>query len=283
MNRIGFVVAGAAVVALTACSGFKYQSVAKDPPASGAFNQGLQKGYLAQSKSEFQQGDYIDSDFFADRARAAGKGQPLPPTEIGARKLPQDKVADLTAARSKLMAALGAGAATKNPAAAAEAQVMFNCWMEQQEENFQPKDIEACKKGFEDAMAKLDDKPAAAKPTPPMATPDRFLVFFDWDKYNINAKAKETIGTASGTAKKAAGSKVKVIGHTDTSGPADYNLKLSQRRADAVKKTLVGQAIAAGAITTEARGERDLLVPTKDGVREAQNRRAEIILTKPGM
>ena len=280
MNRIGFVVAGAAVVALTACSGYKYQSVAKDPPASGAFNQGLQKGYLAQSKSEFQQGDYIDSDFFADRARAAGKGQPLPPTEIGARKLPQDKVADLTAARSKLMAALGAGAATKNPAAAAEAQVMFNCWMEQQEENFQPNDIEACKKGFEAAMAKLDDKQAETKPTPPMATPDRFLVFFDWDKYNINAKAKETIGTASGTAKKAAGTKVKVIGHTDTSGPADYNLKLSQRRADAVKKTLVGQAIPAGSIATEARGERDLLVPTKDGVREAQNRRAEIILSK---
>ncbi|MFZ1416178.1 MAG: OmpA family protein [Defluviicoccus sp.] len=281
MNRIGFVVAGAAVVALTACSGFKYQNVEKDPPASNAFNQGLQKGYLAQAKSEFQQGDYIDSDFFSDRARAAGKGQPLPPTEIGARKLPADKVADLTAARSKLMAALGAGAATKNPAAAAEAQVMFNCWMEQQEENFQPKDIEACKKGFEGAMAKLEDKPVA-KPTPPMATPDRFLVFFDWDKYNINAKAKDAIATAAGTAKKASASKVQVIGHTDTSGPADYNLKLSQRRADAVKKALVGQTLPAGAITTEARGERDLLVPTKDGVREAQNRRAEIVLNKPG-
>ena len=281
MNRIGFVVAGVAVVALTACSGFKYQNVANDAPASGAFNQGLQKGYLAQAKSEFNQGDYIDSDFFSDRARAAGKGQPLPPTEIGARKLPADKVADLTAARSRLMAALGAGAATKNPAAAAEAQVMFNCWMQEQEENFQPKDIEACKKGFEAAMAKLDEKPAAAKPTPPMATPDRFLVFFDWDKYNINAKAKDTIVTAAGTAKKANAGKVQVIGHTDTSGPADYNLKLSQRRADAVKKTLVGQTLPASAITTEARGEKDLLVPTKDGVREAQNRRAEIIVAKP--
>ena len=283
MNRIGFVVAGVAVVALTACSGFKYQSVAKDPPASGAFNQALQKGYLGLSKAEFAEGDYIDSDFFADRARAAGKGQPIAPTEIGARKLPADKVADLTAARGKLMAALGAGAATKNPAAAAEAQVMFNCWMQEQEENFQPKDIEACKKGFEAAMAKLEEKPAAAKPTPPMATPDRFLVFFDWDKYNINAKAKDTIVTAAGTAKKANASKVQVIGHTDTSGPADYNLKLSQRRADAVKKTLVGQTLPASAITTEARGERDLLVPTKDGVREAQNRRAEIVLNKPGM
>lgn len=281
MNRVGFVVAGVAVAALTACSGFKYQDVAKDPPAGGAFNQELQKAYLAQSKSEFNQGDYIDSDFFADRARAAGKGQPMPPTEIGARKLPQDKVAELTAARGKLMAALGAGAGTKNPAAAAEAQVMFNCWMEQQEENFQPKDIEACKKGFEAALAKIEEKPVA-KPTPPMATPDRYLVFFAFDRADIDAKAKDTITTAAGNAKKDKVAKIQVIGHADRSGTDAYNDKLSGRRADAVKKALVGQAIAAASVTTTARGEREPLVPTKDGVREAQNRRAEIVLQKPG-
>jgi outer membrane protein OmpA-like peptidoglycan-associated protein len=53
-------------------------------------------------------------------------------------------------------------------------------------------------------------------------------------------------------------------------------MKLSQRRAEAAKAYLVRNGIAANRITTEARGERDPLVQTADGVREPQNRRVAI-------
>ncbi|MEI9982133.1 MAG: OmpA family protein [Aliidongia sp.] len=53
---------------------------------------------------------------------------------------------------------------------------------------------------------------------------------------------------------------------------------LSERRAAAVKKQLIADGIADGEISTRGVGKTGLLVPTADGVREAQNRRAEIVL-----
>ena len=49
----------------------------------------------------------------------------------------------LSGARSRLIAAFGAGARKRAPKQAAEAQLRFDCWMQEQEENFQPDDIDA--------------------------------------------------------------------------------------------------------------------------------------------
>ena len=78
----------------------------------------------------------------------------------------------LSAARERLVAALAGGAADKDPANAARAQVMFDCWMQEQEENFQPAHIAACRDGFTDAMGIVEaalkpaPAPVAAKPAP---------------------------------------------------------------------------------------------------------------------
>jgi outer membrane protein OmpA-like peptidoglycan-associated protein len=54
-------------------------------------------------------------------------------------------------------------------------------------------------------------------------------------------------------------------------------MRLSRRRADSVAAQLEKDGIAAGEIAIVAKGKRDLLVPTKDGVREPQNRRVTIV------
>ena len=69
---------------------------------------------------------------------------------------------------------------------------------------------------------------------------------------------------------------VVLAGHTDRSGPDQYNVGLSQRRADTVKAYLAGHGIPDGVMTTQAFGESRPLVETADGVREPQNRRVEI-------
>ena len=69
---------------------------------------------------------------------------------------------------------------------------------------------------------------------------------------------------------------IMLAGYTDTSGSANYNQGLSQRRADSVKAYLAGKGIPDGVMTTQAFGETRLLVQTADGVREPQNRRVEI-------
>jgi outer membrane protein OmpA-like peptidoglycan-associated protein len=67
-----------------------------------------------------------------------------------------------------------------------------------------------------------------------------------------------------------------LAGHADKSGSAQYNVGLSQRRADAVRSYLEGRGVPGGAIASEAFGESRPLVETADGVREPQNRRVEI-------
>lgn len=105
-----------------------------------------------------------------------------------------------------------------------------------------------------------------------------YLVFFDWDKSNITPAADRVLSDMV-TAGKGQALRVRVVGHTDTSGKPSYNQKLSVRRAESVKRVLVAKGVPAGAITTEGKGESDLLVKTGDNVREPSNRRAQVLPT----
>lgn len=70
---------------------------------------------------------------------------------------------------------------------------------------------------------------------------------------------------------------IDVAGHTDTSGPYGYNIRLSQRRAQAVAAELERQGVPGNAIDIHAYGYTQVLVPTGPDVREPQNRRVEIV------
>ncbi|WP_167649485.1 OmpA family protein [Polymorphobacter fuscus] len=119
--------------------------------------------------------------------------------------------------------------------------------------------------------------PVALPPCPPAAvTPGPFLVFFDWDKSLITAEAAAILDRAAEQFAATGQANVALAGHADTSGTAEYNMRLSQRRADSVKAYLAGKGVPEAAMVTEAFGETRLLVETADGVREPQNRRVEI-------
>jgi len=119
--------------------------------------------------------------------------------------------------------------------------------------------------------------PAPLPPCPPAAvTPGPFLVFFDWDKSMITAEAAAILDRAAEQYAATGQTSVQLAGHADKSGKDDYNVRLSQRRADAVKAYLATKGVPDGSIVTEAFGESRPLVDTADGVREPQNRRVEI-------
>jgi outer membrane protein OmpA-like peptidoglycan-associated protein len=121
----------------------------------------------------------------------------------------------------------------------------------------------------------------AVQPPPPAAKPEaqrEFQVFFDFDKSDITDAAAKVIQAASDAIKAGNVVKITVTGHTDTVGSAKYNQALSERRAAAVKAGLVSDGVSGEEITTIGVGKTGLLVPTADGVREPQNRRAEIVL-----
>ncbi|HTR87371.1 MAG TPA: OmpA family protein [Reyranella sp.] len=116
-----------------------------------------------------------------------------------------------------------------------------------------------------------------APPPPAPAAAPSYMVFFDWDRSDLSPQALSTIGQAAQSWKTGGNPKITAIGHTDTSGPADYNMALSLRRANAVKNALIQDGVPSAAIATVGKGETQPLVPTGDGVREPQNRRVEIV------
>src|SRR3546814_11934109 len=93
----------------------------------------LQAGYLELAQAEYDEGDYRDSDTFAERSIRAAGGGDVQPEAISARDLPDNMVGTLTSSRERLMAVLAAGAAQSDPTQAEEAQVAFDCWMQEQE------------------------------------------------------------------------------------------------------------------------------------------------------
>ena len=153
------------------------------------------------------------------------------PENIGNRALPGDSVGALTDAAENWWRRWKAEPRIVIRWTAARAQAMFDCWMQEQEENRQPSHIARCRSGFTEALMALGSAPTAAKPMPmpeptppapepakPEVWPKTFVVFFDHDSSEIGTTGKNRIDTAVNSVKKHGPSKVGVTGHADRSG-----------------------------------------------------------------
>jgi OmpA-OmpF porin, OOP family len=122
--------------------------------------------------------------------------------------------------------------------------------------------------------------PAAAPPPPPPAVTEArtYLVFFDWDRADLTARARQIVAEAAQASTHVQTTQIEVNGYTDLSGTAAYNQRLSVRRAESVEAELIRDGVNKSEIEIHGYGESNPLVPTAKGVREPQNRRVEIIL-----
>jgi outer membrane protein OmpA-like peptidoglycan-associated protein len=126
--------------------------------------------------------------------------------------------------------------------------------------------------------------PPPPSPVPPPAQPPAvapartYLVFFDWDRADLSARARQIVAEAAAASTHVQTTRIEVNGYTDLSGTAAYNQRLSVRRAESVEAELVRDGVPRGEISIHGYGESNPLVPTAKGVREPQNRRVEIIL-----
>lgn len=271
-------IAAAAMLSLSACAGFQVDNARGLTPEGDAFSQALYQEYLTLAEMEFAEGDYDDSDEFASRAIAAAAGTPPGPEALDARVIPAEHKGALSEAHRRLVAALDAGAADVVPEASARGQAMFDCWMQEAEENFQPADIAWCRDRFKVALQAMEaavaDQPVAAAPPVTFAN---FTVYFDFDSSAITPETLSTLIDAADASDDMGASTMTISGYADRSGSEAYNMALSQRRADAVAAEL-GSLLGSTAptMTLEAFGEGNNKVVTPDGVKEPKNRRVKI-------
>ena len=274
-------IAALSVLALIGCGGLKYNEAKSLQPKGSAFTQELYKNYIALSKGDYDAGNYRNSTAGRRLRQAPPPGQRRKPTQVSDWRLPSNMVPEMTTARQRLQSVLDRGGANVAPVETARAQVGWDCWAERQstDYSFLPADIAACRQYFSDYIAKAE---AALAPSPAPAAaakpePGRdYLVFFDLNKATLTPEGKKIVADAVAHATSVGAKAVKVVGYTDLSGTPRYNLNLSVRRAEAVEAELAKLGISPANIAVEGKGEADPLVPTADGVREPQNRRAVI-------
>jgi len=122
--------------------------------------------------------------------------------------------------------------------------------------------------------------PTAPPPAPVIApvVETSFIIFFDWDSASLSAEANIVLDDVVIVVNQTGAASVLLDGYTDLSGSPEYNLGLSERRAQSAADGLIARGIAPDEIVVRAFGEENPLIPTPNGVREPQNRRVEIIL-----
>ncbi|WP_265571172.1 OmpA family protein [Sphingomicrobium nitratireducens] len=106
--------------------------------------------------------------------------------------------------------------------------------------------------------------------------PGPFILFFDWDGRRLDRDAEELLGQIVEAANANPELRIKLVGHSDRSGSASVNEVIARQRAEAVRQELVERGLKRDALSIRSAGERELLIQTADGVREAQNRRVEV-------
>ena len=279
------VVFGAAALALGGCA--SNLDDAQMAEATGSdFQMGLIEGYKKLADMEAAEADWQDARVFADRVLAVAGGADVMPESPSARALPADSKLAVEIAQARLDTIMEGGGREKAGKATAMAQVGFDCWLQELEENIQPGDIANCKAMFEEganaAEEALRPKPAPKpKPKPKPIDMGPWEIYFDWNSAAITAAAQQEINKAYTSFGKVKGSMLGVSGHADTSGTKGNNMKVSEMRAKAVYEVFtLDLLVPEDRIGMSATGEEGLAIKTPDNTREVLNRRVVVTLTK---
>jgi outer membrane protein OmpA-like peptidoglycan-associated protein len=110
--------------------------------------------------------------------------------------------------------------------------------------------------------------------------PQRFLlgVTFGTDSAEMVGASRELLDEVANTLNAHPGARIRVEGHTDATGEAEANRRLSQDRADATKRYLVDRGVDAGRIETDGLGADRPVASNDDPAGRARNRRTELVV-----
>lgn len=103
-------------------------------------------------------------------------------------------------------------------------------------------------------------------------------VYFATEKYNINAASEKTLNGLAKVMKEYPQTNILVVGHTDNTGAANYNMTLSKNRAESVTTYLSQQGLSAGRFTTQWYGEEQPKYDNSTADGRSKNRRVTLAI-----
>jgi len=228
-----------------------------------------------------QVAEKIQQEKNAAAAAAAAKAK----AEADARAAEEAKrQAELTAAKEAQMKAEADAAATKAKAEADAQAAAAKAKQEalQAEAARQQQAAEDARKAAAALRAQLLDqlnRVLDTKDTPRGLVVNMADVLFETGKYALSQDAQLKLAKLAGIIQAHPGLNLAIEGHTDTTGTADFNMKLSQQRADAVRNFLIAQGLSADTITATGLGEANPVADNATAAGRKQNRRVEIIVS----
>lgn len=104
-------------------------------------------------------------------------------------------------------------------------------------------------------------------------------LLFDFDSYALRSATRTNLQKLSESLKKYPDTEVNILGHTDSTGSAEYNSRLSRNRADAVLAFLATQGISGARLHPIGYGESDPVADNGTTEGRQLNRRVEIVIT----
>ena len=240
--------------------------------------------------------DWNSAKLYSEKALNSLKEKKIKPQEITYWKLSKNQISQLQISYDNLMKVYDKSI-NLDPYNLAVAVSSLDCWAEQQKEGWQTWDINKCKNDFLNSMHILYNKisnennkiktnenesnninknESVSVITKNEKSKIMQIIYFDFDESELSeisqTKIKNFINKNRNNI-----SNFLIVGHADTKGTDEYNLKLSLKRAEEVKKILLKEEILEENITILGKGEKFLAVSTGNGVAHPANRRAEIL------
>lgn len=335
---MGRVIALLALLLVTGCLRLGIEPIEWADTDGNDFTKLLAQEYKGLSRHEAERNDWGDANYFAEKGGRVASGVHVDPEHPEDWDIPKDMIEPLKQARRELLDAVTSSIIFSHPKHAARAYLLYDCWVERQEETWNPQLIEPCREEFFEVMnylsvinheaveveeADIEEMPAdeeetlttdetteqglpwseAEKQEDPVSEKDEMepaeeadlaneaeapsteeptssdnIVYFDFDKSDLSDDDMEVIEATYEYISELEEYSVVLNGHTDRAGPEAYNLRLSRKRAEAVRDALIALGAESLWIQAYGFGESDNARPTEDGEKEPLNRRVEIVV-----
>ena len=286
------------IIFLSGCSASYKQLSTMESKNPSSFQEYLLNEYKQRATFEAEEmHDWNSAKLYSEKALKSLETDEIYPEEISYWKLPEENINEIRIAYDNLIT-IYKDAKKIDPYNLARAISSLDCWSEQQEENWQTWDINSCKDDFLKAMHDIYEKISIEEKEQETSNKEEKnsnnetnnevtivtknkneelmqIIYFDFDKFKLSTVSENKIKLFI----KKNGSEINeyiIVGHTDTKGSKDYNLNLSVKRAEVVKKLLIKNNIDVSKIKVLGKGEESLAIITPDDTKHPANRRVEI-------